>query len=306
MLSLTGTVGTVYSIQYATNLAATSFWTDRTLLKVQAGSTVWSDPSAPTPARRFYRAVSVPAPADTNLVFIQPGTFTMGSPTNEVDRYSDEGPQTTVTISRGFWMGKYEVTQGEYLSVVGSNPSYFTSANGFPDDPTLPVEKVNRSAANNYCARRTQQERAVGLIPTDYVYRLPTEAEWEYACRAGTTTRFSYGDDPGYTNLTDYAWGPDNSGGMTHPVGQMLPNPWGLHDIHGNVWEWCQDWYGVYPSGSVIDPQGPATGLFGVLRGGAFPYANLECRSAARYAPYPNGASSGAIGFRVVLGPVQP
>ncbi len=141
-LSLSGQAGTVYSIQYATGLSPTNLWVDRTLLQAQAGSNDWTDPSVPTRGQRFYRAVSVPAPADTNLVFIQPGTFTMGSPTNEAERDSDE-VEHVVTISRGFWMGKFLVTQGDYLAVVGSNPSYFTSANGYPDDPTRPVETVS-------------------------------------------------------------------------------------------------------------------------------------------------------------------
>src|SRR6266851_6337129 len=176
-LSLTGEVGTVYSIRYATGLSSTSVWVDRTLLQAQGASTVWTDPSAPRPGQRFYRAVSVPAPADTNLVFIQPGTFTMGSPTTEAERDSGE-VQHSVTISRGFWMEKFLVTQGDYLAVVGSNPSRFTSANGYSDDPTRPVETVSWYEATNYCALRTQQERAAGLIPTNYVYRLPTESEW--------------------------------------------------------------------------------------------------------------------------------
>ncbi len=128
-LTVTGTVGAVYSIQYAAGLSPTNHWTDRTLVQVQATSASWTDPDAPTPSQRFYRAVSVPPPADTNLVFIQPGTFTMGSPTNEVNRGSDE-VQHIVTISRGFWMEKFLVTQGDYLSVAATNPSYFTSAHG--------------------------------------------------------------------------------------------------------------------------------------------------------------------------------
>jgi formylglycine-generating enzyme required for sulfatase activity len=132
-LSLTGAVGTVYSIQYGTDLSPTNLWVDRTLVQAKGGGTVWTDPSSPTPGQRFYRAVSVPAPADTNLVFTQPGTFTMGSPATEAQRFSDE-TQHTVTISRGFWMEKYSVTQGDYLSVVGSNPSLFTSANGYSDN----------------------------------------------------------------------------------------------------------------------------------------------------------------------------
>src|SRR5207248_1599158 len=147
-----------------------------------------------------------------NLVFIPPGTFRMGSPTNGVDHFVDEDPQTAVTISRGLWMGKYEVTQAEYLAVMGSNPSYFTG------DNNRPVAGVSWYDATSYCATLTQSERAAGRIPTNCIYRLPTEAEWEYACRAWTSTRFSYGDDPVYTNLTNYAWYADNT---THPVGQL-------------------------------------------------------------------------------------
>src|SRR6266481_4160256 len=241
-LSLTGVVGSVCSIQYATGLSPTNLWVDRTLLQAQGGGTVWADPSAPTPGQRFYRAVSVAAPADPNLVFIQPGTFTMGSPTNEAEWDSTE-VQHIVTISRGFWMGKYLVTQGDYLAVVGSNPSYFTSANGYPDDLTRPVEQVNWYDATNYCLMRTQQERAAGLIPTNYVYRLPTESEWEYACRAGTTTAFYLGSGlhSGQANF-DGHYEYDASVGNTYnpsgifleqttAVGSYQPNPWGLYDM---------------------------------------------------------------------------
>jgi len=294
-LSLTGTMGTVYCIQYATGLSPTNVWVDRTLLQAKGASNIWSDPSAPAPSQRFYRAVSVPPPANTNLVFIPPGTFRMGSPASEVDRFDWEGPQTTVTIGRGFWMGKYEVTQGEYVEVVGSNPSYFAG------DSNLPVEQVSWFDATNYCALRTQQERAGGLIPTNYLYRLPTEAEWEYVCRAGTSdVRFSYGDDPGYTNLTKYAWYYDNSNGRTHPVGQKLPNPWGLYDMHGNVYEWCQDWFDTYPGGNAVDPQGTAT-TAGVRGGNWYVDAGARyCRSAFRVIIYP-GNKFNYGGFRVVL-----
>jgi formylglycine-generating enzyme required for sulfatase activity len=249
----------------------------------------------------FYRvrgeAVS---PAPGGMVWISPGTFTMGSPTNEVDRWDWEGPQTAVTISRGFWIGKYEVTQGEYLAVMGSNPSFFTG------DTNRPVERVNWYDATNYCATLTQRERTAGRIPTNSVYRLPSEAEWEYACRAGTTTRFSHGDDPGYTNLTNYAWYEGNSGGTTHPVGQKLPNPWGLYDVHGNVWEWCQDWLSEsLPGGIAVDPQGPAMGSARVIRGGLWCNAAGACRSASRGACDPGYGDYG-IGFRAVLAPGQP
>jgi len=300
-LTITGAVGTVYQIQYVTDLAQTnnpSAWRCLEFLQLPVSPYLWADKSAPATGQRFYRAVVFPAP--TNLVFTPPGTFRMGSPANEVDRSSDEGPQTAVTISRGFWMGKYEVTQGEYLAVMGSNPSYFTG------DSNRPVERVNWFDATNYCGALTQRERAAGRIATNSVYRLPTEAEWEYACRAGTSDRrFSYGDDPGYTSLGNYAWYSDNSGGTTHPVGGKLPNPWGLYDMHGNVWEWCQDWAGPYLGGIAVDPQGAATGFRRVFRGGDwYDYARY-CRSACRNDVYPNDRLI-YIGFRVLLAPGQP
>jgi formylglycine-generating enzyme required for sulfatase activity len=233
----------------------------------------------------------------------------MGSPTNEVDRYGWEGPQTDVIISRGFWMAKYEVTQGEYEAVMGSNPSYFQPPDATADT-NRPVEEVSWNDTTDYCARLTERDRLAGRIAPNSGYRLPTEAEWEYACRAWTSTRFSYGDDLGHTNLTNYAWYLDNSGGTTHPVGQKLPNPWGLYDMHGNVWEWCQDWYGEYAGGIAVDPRGPDTGSGRVIRGGCwsgwgdwgFPG---YCRSAGRIGVGPDGRDNG-IGFRVVLAPGQP
>jgi formylglycine-generating enzyme required for sulfatase activity len=306
-LSITGAVGTVYSVEYVTELTRTNDWRCLTFLELPATNFLWFDPTAPATGQRFYRAVQFDAP--TNLAFIPPGTFRMGNPTNEVgpDILEIEHPQTAVTISRGFWMGKYEVTQGEYLAVMGTNPS------NFKGDTNRPVEMVSWFNATNYCGKLTQRERAAGRISTNSVYRLPTEAEWEYACRAWTSTRFSYGDDPGYTNLTDYAWYGDTNG-TTHPVGQKLPNPWGLYDMHGNVLEWCQDWYGVYTGGIALDPQGPATGSSVVsppigpsrtFRGGDYYHPDASCRSAFRFALLPSSTFS-TIGFRVVLAPGQP
>jgi formylglycine-generating enzyme required for sulfatase activity len=299
-LTITGAVGTVYSIEYATDLAQTnipSAWRCLEFLQLPVSPYLWPDKSAPATGRRFYRAMVFAAP--TNLVFIPPGTFMMGSPTNEVGRHDSDGPQTAVTICRGYWTGKSEVTQGEYLPVMGNNPSWFTG------DSNRPVDSVTWYDATNYCAQLTHRERVAGRIATNSVYRLPTEAEWEYACRTWTSTRFSYGDDPGYQNLRDYAWYDGNSEDTTHPVGRKLPNPWGLYDMHGNVFEWCQDWWSdTLPGGIAVDPQGPAVGFFRVIRGGVWDDAAADCRSACRY----SGADylPFSIGFRVVLAPGQP
>jgi formylglycine-generating enzyme required for sulfatase activity len=314
-LTLTGQVGSVYSIQYATGLSPTNLWTDRTLLQMQGASVVWTDPSAPTASQRFYRAVFVSAPGGANLVFVQPGTFTMGSPVGEALRDTVE-VQHAVTLSRGFWMGKYLVTQGDYLFTVGSNPSQFTPAHGYSQDLARPVEQVSWNAATNYCALRTQQERAGGLIPAGYVYRLPTESEWEYACRAGTTTAFCLGSglhsgQANFWGLYEYEASVgqiNNPGGIylqvTTPVGSYAANAWGLYDMVGNVWEWCQDLYGPYPSGGVTDPQGAVTGSSRVLRGGSLDRVAVLCRSAQRSSNGPLGTSY-SFGFRVVLAQTQ-
>ena len=234
------------------------------------------------------------------MVWIKPGTFIMGSRADEPGRDSDEGPQTVVTLTRGFWMGVHEVTQAEYQSVMASNPSFHTG------DSNRPVETVTWQNATNYCGLRTQAERTAGRIPGAWAYRLPTEAEWEYCCRAGArTTRYGYGDDLSYAAFGNYAWYSANSGYTTHPVEQKLANPWGLMDMHGNAWEWCQDWYGTYPGGSVIDPQGPGTLTNRVTRGGDFSNTATWSRSAKRGYNHPSNANK-YLGFRVVLAPGQP
>ena len=290
------------------------------------GWSYFSDPGWTNYPARYYRVVGAPAnPDPARLVWIPPGTFTMGSPTNEAERLSNE-LQHEVTISRGFWMGKYEVTQEDYLEVVGSNPSYFrngTESEGGTGGPVTnelvhPVEKVTWFEATNYCGLRTERERGVGRLPEGYIYRLATEAEWEYACRAGTTTSHHYGNElrSGMANFD----GPheyDASGGtMTNPegiflgrttgVGSYAPNAWGLYDMHGNVWEWCQDWYGDYPAGPVADPTGPAAGSDRVLRGGCWGDDALLCRSADRDKGYPVDRGRIGYGFRVVLAAGQP
>jgi formylglycine-generating enzyme required for sulfatase activity len=262
------------------------------------GSINFNDVTVNSSPQKFYRALLQGPP--TNMVFIAPNTFTMGSPANEQDRSVNEGPQTTVTLSRGFWIGKYEVTQGEYVAIMNTNPSVL------PIDLSGPVSRVSWPDATNYCAKLTQRELAAGRIPVGSQYRLPTEAEWECAGRAGTSTRFSYGDDPGYTSLASHAWYASNSGLTAHTVGQKLPNPWGLYDMEGNVVEWCQDWFGTLPGGVQTDPTGPASSVSGrkVVRGGAFDNTAQSSRSASRllFQAFPPLTDTD-LGFRVVLAP---
>jgi formylglycine-generating enzyme required for sulfatase activity len=295
-VTITGNTGSVYTIQTTTDLAQTNSWTALAFVQLATTNVLFVDTSTPATGSRFYRALLQTGP--TNMVFIPPNTFTMGSPTNELDRDPNEGPQTRVTLSRGFWIGKFEVTQGEYVSVTATNPSEF------PGNLSRPISTVSWPEATNYCWLRTQQELATGQIPPGSRYRLPTEAEWECAARAGTSTRFSYGEDPTYTSLTNNAWQNFEDGLIVHPVGQKLPNPWGLYDMMGNVFEWCQDWLGPLPGGTVTDPQGPASNPIGwkIMRGGAFDFGGPTCRSASRsfFGNHP-ALKDWNLGFRVVL-----
>ncbi len=300
---ISGATGAV-TIEYTTNLDQASGW--GLLANVQGTNSpyFYIDTTATNSPKRFYRVVVEDSghtnqppenPDPQHLVWIPSGTFTMGSPSTEQDRYPEEGPQTVVTLTRGFWMSKYETTQAEYQSVMGSNPSFFAG------DTRRPVEQVSWLDATDYCGKLTVRERAAGRLPAGYEYRLPTEAEWEYACRAGTATRFGYGDDPGYTQLGDYAWYHSNRGNTTHPVGVKTPNAWGLYDMHGNVWEGCLDWYGTYPGGSVTDPLGRNTGSNRVFRGGSWFNIAFYCRSAYRAYDDPSVRYNYGGGFRSVL-----
>jgi formylglycine-generating enzyme required for sulfatase activity len=228
------------------------------------------------------------------FVWIPPGTFIMGTDeTAEAisDRYGDlefffrgEQPAHTVTISEGFWMGQYEVRQMDWLALMTENPSEFPG-------PNRPVERVSWDMCQSYIA--ALNERGEGT------FRLPTEAEWEYVCRAGTTTEFSFGDS--LSNLADHAWYFENSGFKTQPVGELLPNPLGIYDIHGNVYEWCADWYDedYYAVSPETDPAGPETGRFRVRRGGFYQRVQSFCRSSFRTWNGPESQLSSS-GFRLV------
>ncbi len=218
------------------------------------------------------------------LVRIPAGSFMMGSENG----FSDERPVHSVTISRDFYIGRYEVTQAQWRAVMGNNPSSFSGCD------TCPVERVSWGDIAGFNTALSNR--------TGYGLRLPTEAEWEYAARAGTTTEYSFGDDSG--NLGDYAWYGSNSGWQTHEVGGKLPNPWGLYDMHGNVWEWCEDWYsdGYYAISPGSDPTGPVSGSGRVLRGGSWDLDGLNIlRSAHRSGGRP-GERDYRDGFRVASG----
>lgn len=219
------------------------------------------------------------------FVRIKAGFFTMGSDENLDKEAGDyEKPQHRVTISQDFYLGKYAVTQDEWEAVMGSNPSEFKGKRH-------PVENVSWNDIQMFIQRLNAKEG------TDK-YRLPSEAEWEYAARAGTKSAYSFGDDA--SQLGQYAWFKDNSGDQTHPVGQKKPNPWGLYDMHGNVWEWVQDWFDVsyYASGTSIDPAGSSSGIIRVLRGGSWNLPAKNLRSAARFGDTPDNRDEYG-GFRL-------
>jgi formylglycine-generating enzyme required for sulfatase activity len=242
------------------------------------------------------------------LVLIPRGTFQMGSPPSEKGSEDNER-QHEVTLTRDYYLGAFEVTQAQYQEVMGNNPSHFQGDNVAErhpqtgrvvkevDSSSHPVETVSWEDAVEFCKRLSAlpEEKKAGRV-----YRLPTEAEWEYACRAGSKTAFSFGDNP--DSLGAHAWFEENSGDSAHPVGEKNPNAWGLYDMHGNVWEWCRDWYGEYPEGAVSDPPGPKEGSRRVIRGGGWFGVAARCRSAFRYGGIPSLRSDcDGFGFRVAL-----
>jgi len=229
-------------------------------------------------------AQSAPEKTFTNsipmeFVLVPAGTFKMGSTTGD----ADERPVHQVTISKAFYLGKYEVTQGQWQAVMGTNPS------AFPGDPNRPVDQVSWDEAQAFINKLNAMEGVK-------LYRLPTEAEWEYAARAGSTTIYSFGNDP--KQLGDYAWYRGNAEHHSHPVGQKQPNTWGLHDMLGNVWEWVHDWEGKYPAGPVTDPKGAESGTYHMRRGCAWNNEANVCRVANRYSVV--GYRDDFIGLRVV------
>ena len=257
------------------------------------------DPSNPTlPAGIGLLAgalvASLPGGAEMAFEWIEPGVFQMGSPSSEEGRLDDEGPVHEVEISEGFWFGKYEVTQEQWEAVMGTTP--WSRKDYVVSDPSHPAVYISW---HNVQAFIHLLNEAAG----DSLYRLPSEAEWEYACRAGSTTRWSFGDDE--SQLTHYAWYHDNAWYVgeeyAHAVGQKKPNAWGLYDMHGNVWEWVQDWYdgAYYNSSPRVDPPGPSSGSRRVGRGGDFIGYAQAARSAFRGNLSPDGRYAG-LGVRLL------
>ena len=254
-------------------------------------------------------ALSAPSPLSTHVnsidmefVLIPAGSFIMGSPDGEEavcvgldgrvekgcqDWIKAEQPRHRVTISRAFYLGRYPVTQRQWEAVMDGNPSHFKG------DGNRPVESVSWHDAQEFI-RRLNEREGHGR------YHLPSEAEWEYAARAGTNTRYSFGDEPGH--LGRYAWFAENSGGSTSPVGRKEPNAWGLYDMYGNVWEWVQDRWGpdYYSASALSDPGGPTIGAQRVLRGGSWFNTARYCRSTIRYREPPDGRNR-SFGFRLAL-----
>jgi len=250
----------------------------------------------------------------SDTVVIRAGTFQMGSPKGEPDRFANE-TQHQVTLTRDFLMQITPVTQAEWQALMGNNPSYFTRdtnrpvghvswydavayANALSVADGLP-KAYNLSGCSGTPGKDNYSCSNVTLTaPTPYAttgWRLPTEAEWEYAYRAGTTTAWYNGDDE--SKVGDIAWFDENSSDTTHPVAQKQPNAWGLYDMAGNLWEWCWDWYGSYP-GTVTDPVGSTSGSYRVVRGGSWYHDASSTRAAYRYGIYP-GYRSTAFGFRL-------
>ena len=237
-----------------------------------------------------------PPPPFTNylgmkFVWVPPGTFMMGSPSDEKDRHPNE-IRHKVTLSRSLYMGVHLVTQEQWLAVMGNSPSSFKGHHN------LPVETVSWDDCQRFITKLRETDKRA--------YRLPTEAEWEYCCRAGTTTPFHFGetlstDQANYNG--NFTYGDGKKGDYreeTTPVGRFPANAWGLHDMHGNVFQWCQDWYGDGPPNDVLDPHGPDKGDYRVLRGGSWFSLPRYCRSASRLRVAP-GYRDSLCGFRLCL-----
>ena len=243
-----------------------------------------------------------------DMIFCPPGTFSMGSPSNETGRGGDE-TEHSVTLSHGFYLGKHEVTQAQYETIMTGNPEGLNvKPSNWPNNNDRPVEKVSWNDAQVFLSQLNSIEQTAGRLPNGWKYVLPTEAQWEYACRAGTTTAYSWGNDIN-SSRANYNWdGGSNDGNdykQTRDVGQYAANPWGFFDMQGNVWEWVSDWKANYLTGAQTNPEGPASGSSRVRRGGSWGFDGTYLRSAKRGYVTPSTRNAD-IGFRVGFQAVQP
>jgi formylglycine-generating enzyme required for sulfatase activity len=311
-----GPLGSLQQVQYSTNLADTNAWMDLSVVRLDTVPKHFFD-TAGNGANRFYRSKFFGV-ADADLVWIPPGTFLMGSPTNEAGRSANEGPQTLVTLTEGFLMGRYEVRYPEMKAFV---TDYIGNPNGAPDPARFAANEMSWTNAMLYCALRTAHERAQGMIPSDWAYRLPTEAEWEYACRAGTSTPFHFGNELRHDGVRSDA---NFDGTFPYPtnlvailpisqlltnVGSFTPNAFGLYDMHGSVGEHCFDTVGSIvplPGGAITNPVAAGPGPNGIMRGGKINDPATACRAASRRIGSIISTGSGSErGFRVVLSPTN-
>jgi sulfatase modifying factor 1 len=228
------------------------------------------------------------------------GKFTMGSPADEAGHQRNED-QVDVTFTEGYWLGKHEVTQGQWKAVMSTTP--WKGERFVKEDSDCPAVYVDWDDAMSFCQKLTEKERSSGRLHRGWEYSLPTEAQWEYACRAGTQTPYSFGDDADERGR--YAWFSDNAYVIgekyAHEVGKKLPNAWGLYDMHGNVWEWCRDWYTQKLPGGT-NPEVTSRGSLRVRRGGCWRLSAGYCRSACRFRNSPSYRNFN-LGFRLALVP---
>lgn len=231
--------------------------------------------------------VTLPGGATLDMVWIEPGTFVMGASAEEANPQKYEGPQRQVTITKGGYLGKYELTQEQWFSVMGTRP--WAGLSYIIEQSNAPATYISWDDGQEFIQKLNGAEGA-------QIYRLPTEAEWEYACRAGTTTPWSFGEQDSL--IVEYAWTHSNTWPFevwSHAVGQKKPNPWGFYDMHGNAWEWVEDWYGSYEyAGGQRDPKGNEKGIFRVTRGGIFLMPPMGQRCASRDAGFPFFREGGA------------
>ncbi len=296
ILNWKGEVGDQIEVQHKTSLDTMAWSIMGSVTNTNSSGSMAVDIHSTQQSQQFFRLRKIPpAPVSDSMVWIAPGTFLMGTSESDTNRTFFELPQFQVTMTNGFFISRCEITQWQYQNIMNNNPCLWR---GSLDQP---VENVSWYDARSFCAKFTEQERRNGRISNGFYYRLPTEVEWEYAARAGTTTLYGFGDDP--TLLEQYGWYAGNADAPV-PVGLLSTNNWGLFDMHGNVHEWCWDWITQAPTTSVTNYMGTTNGAYHGLRGGSWKSPALECRASWRKGYGPSFRDMN-VGFRIVLVPSE-